>query len=151
MIGRVSRSLSNRMQAEDSDFVSFAQRLIARRLTASSTEWERIQRDRSPEAIHDFRVSARRLLYALDCFRHASGRRTRKSLRKQFKSMLAAGGAVRDRDIALELAAQAGLGPQSPLVRTLEQQREELEQVLLQHLDSHRRRSRTGAVASDPD
>ena len=139
------------MQAADSDFVSFAQRLIARRLTVSSAEWERIQRDRSPDAIHDFRVSARRLLYALDCFRHASGSRTRKSLRRQFKSILAAGGAVRDRDIALELAEQAGLGPQSPLVRTLERQREDTEQVLLQHLDSHRRPSRTDAVASDSD
>ena len=136
------------MQVEDPDFVSFAKRLTARRLKASSAELERARLERSPEAIHDFRVSARRLLYALDCFRNALGNRTRKPLRKQFKPMLAAGGAVRDRDIALELAAEAGLGPQSALVRTLQRQREMLERDLLQHLDSYRCRNLAGAIAT---
>ncbi len=65
--------------------------------------------------------------------------------------MLAAGGAVRDRDIALDLAAEAGLGPQSPLVRALGRQRELLEQVLLQQLDRHRFRNLAGVVTTRSD
>ena len=79
----------------------------------------------------NLRVAFRRLVSVLTCFEPILGRSRTRRLRKTARTVLAAGGAVRDRDIALDLALAAGLDPDAELCRALQRQRtlclEELE------------------------
>ena len=120
------------------EFSSSAWRLAAGYLTRVSRQLERVRQDNGPDAIHDLRVAARRLFYLIDCLHPAFDYREAARLRKRLKSVLQAAGAVRDRDIALDLAAEAGLEPQSPLVLALERQRERLAGDLRKELGRRR-------------
>ena len=111
------------MATSESDFLAFVARSTATRVAAAEAQLERARNDRSADAIHDLRVAFRRLLSVLNCFERTMHRARTKRLRKAAKSVLAAGGAVRDRDIALDLAQEAGLDPDTQLCRTLERQR----------------------------
>ena len=94
------------------------------RLASLGLQLDRARRDVSPETVHDLRVAARRLQYTLDCFRSLLAGRKFRRLRKRAKAVLSAGGAVRDRDIALEIAATVGLARTSEVVKALTCQRE---------------------------
>ena len=111
------------MATPESDFLTFVARSTAARVEAAKAQLERARRDRSPDAIHDLRVAFRRLLNTLTCFERTLGRARTKRLRKEARTLLAAGGAVRDRDIALNLAQEAGLDSRAELYRCLELQR----------------------------
>ncbi len=132
------------MTPAKSELVTFAEQLAAGRVERLAQELDRAREDRSPDAVHDLRVAARRLLSTIDCFRGTLQAADVRTLRKRVKSILAAGRSVRDRDIALELAADAGLNPQSPVVRALERQRAEAEAALRHQIG--RRRFRNFAV-----
>lgn len=131
------------MTPAKSEFGTFAERLTAGRIERLARELDRARKDRSPDAVHDLRVAARRLLSTIDSFRAILQVARLRRLRKRVKSVLDAGRSVRDRDIALELAAAAGLDQESPVVRTLERQREEAEDALSHHI--RRKRFRTFA------
>ena len=118
------------MAESDSSFSAFATRMTAWRLSDLDRELIRAQFDRSPDAVHDLRVAARRLQYTLDCFRSLLDSPELRRLRKRVKAILAAGRTVRDRDIALELAAKSGLGPDSMLEKTFKNQREAAAEAL---------------------
>lgn len=122
----------------DPEFSFSSWRLAASHLKRVSRQLERVRQDNGPDAIHDLRVAVRRLFYLIDCLRPAFDRREAARLRKRLKSVLQAAGAVRDRDIALSLAAEAGLAPQSPLVQALERQRERLAGDLREELGRSR-------------
>jgi len=111
------------MATSESDFLAFVAHSTAARVAAAETELERARKDRGPDAVHDLRVAFRRLLSVLICFERTLGRARTKRLRKVARTVLAAGRAVRDRDIALDLALEAGLDPDADLYRTLERQR----------------------------
>ena len=64
-----------------------------------------------------------------------------RKLRKRVKAILRTGRRVRDRDIALELADAAGLNGRSALIRTLERQRAEAEDVLRVRVERRRYRN----------
>ncbi len=87
-----------------------------------------------PGAIHDLRVSIRRLT---QCFRifHAPAKKMRRRLHKIMEHC----GAVRNCDIALELLAECGL-PESRSVPVLKQSRERAAQKLHRNLKKERRR-----------
>ena len=129
------------MTPAKSEFVVFAERLTAGRIERLARELDRAREDRSPDAVHDLRVAARRLLSTIDSFRAILQFARLRRLRKRIKSVLAAGRSVRDRDIALELAADAGLDHESPLVRMLERQREEAAEALSHHIRRKRFRN----------
>jgi len=98
-----------------------------------------------PDAIHDLRVSIRRLT---QCFRvfHAPAKKMRKRLHKIMQHC----GAVRNCDIALELLAECGL-PESPSVPKLKKSRERAAQKLHRNLKKERRRRhRTVDAAAHP-
>jgi len=87
-----------------------------------------------PDAIHDLRVSIRRLT---QCFRvfHAPAKKMRQRLHKIMQHCVA----VRNCDIALELLAECGL-PESPSVPKLKKSREHAAQKLHRNLKKERRR-----------
>jgi CHAD domain-containing protein len=132
------------MTATKSDFDMFAERLTAGRVERLAEQLDRASEDRSPDAVHDLRVAARRLLSTLDCFRGALQGTDFRILRKRAKSILAAGRSVRDRDIALELAREAGLNPLSPVVGALERQRAEAADTLRRQIRRKRFRDFAG-------
>lgn len=129
------------MAKQDSSFPAFARRMTARRLSDLDGELNRAQFDRSADAVHDLRVAARRLQYTLDCFRNVLDSPDLGRLRKRAKAILGTGRCVRDRDIALELAMQAGLGPDSELVKALSSQREAAAETLRSHVEGPRYRA----------
>ena len=129
------------MTPAKSEFELFAERLTAGRIERLARELDLAREDRSPDAVHDLRVAARRLLSTIDCFRAAQQVAGLRRLRKRVKSVLNAGRSVRDRDIALELAADAGLDRESPVVRTLERQRSEAADALSHHIRRKRFRN----------
>lgn len=122
------------MAEQDSSFPAFARRMTAWRLSDLDRELDRAQFDRGADAVHDLRVAARRLQYTLDCFRSMLDSPELSRLRKRVKAILAAGRFVRDRDIAMELAAEAGLGPGSELVTSLSDQRDAAAEALRSHV-----------------
>ena len=95
-----------------------------------------------PGAIHDLRVSIRRLT---QCFRifHAAAKKMRRRLHKIMEHC----GAVRNCDIALELLVQCGLS-ESPSVPKLKKSRERAAQKLHRNLKKERRRRHRAADAA---
>ncbi len=77
----------------------------------------------SPTAIHDLRVSIRRLMAALECFGCLFDKEDSREFHARIEKVLDAAGNVRDYDIALELAAEARLDPGCLLVKSLTGQR----------------------------
>ena len=131
------------MTERGNDFVAFAKRTVASRVSTLGGELERARLDRGVEEVHDLRVAARRTVYALDAFRTMLECRDWLRLRRRAKSILAVGGSVRDRDIAVGLASDAGVGPESGVVESLAAQRETAEANLCTELE----RKRYGAFA----
>jgi CHAD domain-containing protein len=88
-------------------------------------EASRTARSGEPEAIHDLRVAIRRLKGCLGLFAVFYRARGRKELKKELQNLMDACGAVRDRDIALRLLADAGAPAASAVVRRLTAQRKD--------------------------
>ena len=118
------------MATSESDFLAFVARSTAARVAVAQAQLGRAKNDLSADAVHDLRVSFRRLLSVLTCFEPILGRSRTRRLRKTTRAVLAAGGAVRDRDIALDLALEAGLDPDAGLCRALKRQRTHCEEQL---------------------
>ena len=79
--------------------------------------------DHSADAIHDVRVAIRRLSRCLRAFAQFYPGRSWKKARAELSELLHAAGAVRDRDIALELLAQAGVARRAPVIAKLKAER----------------------------
>jgi CHAD domain-containing protein len=87
-----------------------------------------------PGAIHDLRVSIRRLTQCFRIFRAPV-----KKLRRRLHKIMLHCGAVRNCDIALDLLAECGL-PASPSVLKLKREREQAAQKLHRTLKKERRK-----------
>jgi CHAD domain-containing protein len=87
-----------------------------------------------PDAVHDLRVAIRRLSRCLRAFAQFYPGNSWKKMRRRLAGLMDACGAVRDRDIAIELVEKAGLPPESPLIRRLENERAGLERELVAEL-----------------
>jgi len=82
-------------------------------------------------AIHDLRVAIRRLSRCLRAFAEFYPDRSWKKIRNQLSTLMDAAGAVRDRDIALELLAEAGIPPNAAVVARLQVERRKASHELL--------------------
>jgi CHAD domain-containing protein len=71
------------------------------------------------DAIHDLRVAIRRMKACLRLFAQFYPDGSRKELQDKLKTLMRASGEVRDRDIAMALAADAGVPPSSAAARRL--------------------------------
>ena len=112
-------------------------------------EASRTARSGKPDAIHDLRVAIRRMKGCLVLFAKFYPNRGRKELRKELRGLMDACGQVRDRDIALQLLADAGAPAKAAVVRRLAAERKDAARELQRSLKhwkkgrvSHRWRTR---------
>jgi CHAD domain-containing protein len=94
--------------------------VLLRRLAATLT---RAAREGDAESIHDVRVAMRRLSRCLRVFATFYPDGSGKKIRHRLSALMEAAGAVRDCDIALDLAGQAGVPRRSAVVARLEAER----------------------------
>ena len=105
----------------------------------------------SPSAVHDLRVAARRLVYALDCFSTVLDPDRAAEFRKRIKSILSVAGAPRDLDVALKLVSDAGVSSECSLVTTLRLRRDAAAANLSERLQRKRYRHLTQQWLSTTD
>jgi CHAD domain-containing protein len=91
-------------------------------------------------AVHDLRVSVRRLGQCLRVFGQFFPRESGKKFQKRLSAVMDLASAVRDRDIALELLAAARIPSDSALVQVLSQERAGAERSLAATLERWSRR-----------
>ena len=113
---------------------------LLRRLAIQVT---RTARTGDAEAIHDLRVSIRRLSRCLRVFAQFYPPRSWKPVRRRLSELMDASGSVRDRDIAIGLLRQAGVPAASPLLRQLDVER----RAAVQQLQLELRRWKTAAFS----
>jgi len=94
--------------------------LLLRRLAA---QVNRAAKSCDKDAVHDLRVSIRRLSRGLRVFSQFYPEGSWKKSRRRLKTLMEAAGAVRDMDIAMDFLNDAGIGSSSPLVRRLAETR----------------------------
>lgn len=102
-----------------------------------------VRSDPSPSAVHDLRVAARRLLYALDCFSAVLNTDRAADLRKRVKGILSTARAVRELDVALELVSATDSGSGCSLAAVLQLQRDAAAQTMSERLGHKRFRNLT--------
>jgi CHAD domain-containing protein len=91
----------------------------------------RAAREADAASIHDLRVAMRRLSRCLRIFAPLYPDGSWKKMRRRIAALMAAAGAVRDCDIALELVARAGVAGRSAMVAQLAAQRRKTGRDLL--------------------
>lgn len=89
---------------------------LLRKFAAQAT---RARRKPDPDAVHDLRVSIRRLGQCLRVFQQFFPAKERKRVRRRLKKLMQAAGEVRNRDIALDLIASFGVPADSQVLRRL--------------------------------
>jgi CHAD domain-containing protein len=119
------------------DYVRLQTGILLRRLAIQVT---RTARTGDADAIHDLRVSIRRLKRCLSVFAQFYPGRSWKPVRRRLAELMDVCGSVRDRDIAIGLLRQAGVPPASPLLRQLDVERRAAVQEL--QLELHRWKER---------
>jgi CHAD domain-containing protein len=87
----------------------YAHQQTAHLLQRLSVALENAAREADADSIHDVRVALRRLSRCLRVFAPFYPPRSWKKIRRRIRTLLTAAGAVRDCDIALELALHAGV------------------------------------------
>ena len=95
------------------------------------------------EAIHDLRVSIRRLRECLRSFKDLYPVAARKKVRKELRALMKSAERVRSADIALDLLKKAGLPETAPLVRRVHEQRSQNRTALHEDLTALASRSFT--------
>jgi CHAD domain-containing protein len=112
----------------------FAHQQTALLLVRFGAEAGRTARAAEADAIHDLRVSIRRLNRCLRAFSpfYAQGW---KKMRRRLKVLMDACGRVRDRDIAMDLLAGAGFQPDSIVMLRLNLERAEARLALRKELE----------------
>lgn len=88
-------------------------------------ELGRLSQSRDAEAIHDLRVSVRRLTQALRALRGVLPKKPARAVRRELKPLMDLAGEVRTRDIALELFESAGVAADSAVCVRLALERED--------------------------
>jgi CHAD domain-containing protein len=83
------------------------------------------------EAVHDLRVSIRRLNRCLQVFAKFFPDNSAKKIRRRLRTLMEAAGQVRDLDIALGLAADAGLDRKAALLYRMAEARRQARRNLL--------------------
>ncbi len=93
------------------------------------------------ESIHDLRVAIRRFSRCLRVFSQFYPGSSWRKIRHQLSALMAAAGAVRDLDIAIELLASAGVGPNRLLLSKLKHERRRANRELFQDVHDWNRQS----------
>ena len=115
-------------------FKRFGIRQTTKRFNRAALQLGLARQSTIADAVHDLRVSIRRLSAALDCFARLFDKKELRDFQGRIERILKAAGAVRDYDIALELASAAGVEQGSPLVESLSEKRRQHALALQQEL-----------------
>ncbi len=118
----------------DRSFKRFGMRQTAKRFDRAAFQLGLARQSTLAAAVHDLRVSIRRLSAALDCFARLFDKKDLRDFQGRIERVLRAAGDVRDYDIALELASAAGIEPVSPLIASLSEKRRQYALTLRQEL-----------------
>jgi CHAD domain-containing protein len=110
------------------DYARLQTAILLRRL---AYQLNRAARSGDAESIHDLRVAVRRLSRCLRVFAPFYPGETHKKIRRQLAELMAATGRVRDRDIALQLIAEAGIPPRAAIATRLAAERRKASHELL--------------------
>ena len=110
---------------------------LLRRLAFQANRTARLS---DADAVHDLRVSVRRLAQCLRIFGQFFPRERGKKFQHRLRTVMDLASAVRDRDIALELLAAARIPSDSALVQVLSQERAGAERSLVGTLERWSRR-----------
>jgi CHAD domain-containing protein len=101
----------------------YARQQTASLLERLETAVNRAARSGDADSIHDIRVAMRRLSRCLRVFAPFYPDRSWKKMRRRIAALLTAAGAVRDCDIAIELARRSGAARGSGIVPALAAER----------------------------
>lgn len=101
----------------------YARRQTALLMGRLAEALDRAAKEVDEESIHDVRVAMRRLSRCLQVFAPFYPPGSTKKIRRRISALMAAAGAVRDCDIAIELMGRAGLARRSAIMRQLTAQR----------------------------
>jgi len=102
------------------EYVRVQTAILLRRL---AFEVGRAGRSSDAESVHDLRVALRRFSRCLRVFSQFYPANSWKKARHQLEVLMQAAGEVRDRDIALELLAEAGFGKHTAPFQRLAEER----------------------------
>jgi len=105
--------------AIDPDVLHYANEQISARLGTLVYQVHAAAAQPKADTIHDLRVAIRRFLQSLEVFSSLLPKPAVKKIRKRLRRILNLSAAIRDRDIALELLSEAGLGKKEPLCRSV--------------------------------
>jgi CHAD domain-containing protein len=122
------------------EFALLQTAVLLRRL---AFEVNRAARNGDPGAVHDLRVAIRRFSRGLRVFAQFYPAGSWKKIRRQLADLMESSGGVRDRDIALQLLAEAGVPPGAAMAIRLEDERRQAGKELLRDL----RRFRTHSLS----
>ncbi len=112
--------------------------MLLRRLAFQASQTARMA---DVDAVHDLRVSIRRLTQCLRLFSQFFPRERTKKIRQRLEAVMDLASEVRNRDIALQLLAGAPPLPDSTLKQMLSHERSEAESSLVAALERWHRRS----------
>lgn len=113
----------------------------AARLDRVAYQMGAARKSKSPETVHELRVSIRRFMSCLKVYPQFFPAKESKKIRKRLKKVMKAAGEVRDRDIALTLGKQAELSKDGPIVDGLRRQRKHAAKELAGTLQPWSKRS----------
>ena len=116
--------------AIDPDVLHYANEQISARLGTLVYQVHVAAAQPKADTIHDLRVAIRRFLQSLEVFSSLLPKPAVKKIRKRLRRILNLSAAIRDRDIALELLSEAGLGKKEPLCRSVVADRRAAEDAL---------------------
>jgi CHAD domain-containing protein len=96
---------------------AYAEDQLLRLLHRLAEEAAKTARKANPEAVHDLRVSCRRLTETIRTFLSLLDQEAARTIRKRIRAVLNLAGDVRNRDIVLELMRTAGVPARSAMRR----------------------------------
>lgn len=120
------------------DYAAEQTSMLLRRLAFQASRTAKLP---DVDAIHDLRVSIRRLAQCLRVFSKFFPRERTKKIRQRLEAVMDLASAVRNRDTALQLMAGAPPLSDSTLVEVLSHERSEAERSLVTALQRWNRRS----------
>ena len=118
----------------------YAQARIAALIAKMATQAKRAAESADDEAVHDLRVSIRRLSRGLRAFAQFFPGKSWKQARRELSDLMDCAAGVRDRDIAIELLEKAGLEPKAGVIAIIAKERTAAAKALQQALRDWRER-----------
>jgi CHAD domain-containing protein len=120
----------------------FAAQLARNLLGRVAFEARDAARLRSPDSVHDLRVSIRRFSQCLRVFRDSFPTGAAKEVRRELRRMMRLASEVRNRDVAIEILKKAGEIADPPLAAALSDERKLAHRTLVKSLEQWNERNR---------